>query len=146
MNLIESAKFNKGEKKLYRGIAGNLVAFACRTAFEKGYEGVVAFVAISIITDWRLGLSPSPGTGCSSTQRNPFLWSNNTLKISAMVENKKIDEEDLVFINQQWTEEEKKSFSDFLKTRKKRKLSQNNERNSTPNKTFTADGLDRKVS
>ncbi|PIQ20669.1 MAG: hypothetical protein COW65_13690 [Cytophagales bacterium CG18_big_fil_WC_8_21_14_2_50_42_9] len=45
MNLIESAKFNKGEKKLYKGVAGNLIAFACKTAFEKNYDGIVAFVA-----------------------------------------------------------------------------------------------------
>ena len=63
-----------------------------------------------------------------------------------MAENKKIDEKDLVFINQQWTDEEKKSFSDFLRTRKKRKSTQKNDRNTTPNKTFTASGLDRKAS
>jgi len=45
MNLIESAKFNKGEHKLYKGVAGNLVAFACKVAFERSYDGVVAFVA-----------------------------------------------------------------------------------------------------
>ncbi len=30
MDLIESAKFNKGKNKLYKGVAGNLVAFACK--------------------------------------------------------------------------------------------------------------------
>jgi hypothetical protein len=45
MNLIESAKFNKGKSKLYEGVPGNLVAFACRLAFEKGYDGVVSFIA-----------------------------------------------------------------------------------------------------
>ncbi len=45
MPLIESAKFNKGSKKLYRGVAGNLVAFACKTSFEKGYDGIVSFIA-----------------------------------------------------------------------------------------------------
>jgi hypothetical protein len=45
MDLIESAKFNKGKKKLYLGVAGNLVAFACKLSFEKGYQGVVSFVA-----------------------------------------------------------------------------------------------------
>jgi hypothetical protein len=45
MDLIESATFNKGKSKLYKGIAGNLVAFACKTSFEKGYEGVVSFIA-----------------------------------------------------------------------------------------------------
>jgi hypothetical protein len=45
MPLIESAKFNKGSKKLYRGVSRNLVAFACKTSFEKGYEGIVSFIA-----------------------------------------------------------------------------------------------------
>jgi len=45
MNLIESAKFNKGKNKLYEGVPGNLVAFACRLSFEKGYDGVVSFIA-----------------------------------------------------------------------------------------------------
>ena len=45
MDLIESSKFNKGKSKLYKGVAGNLVAFACKLSFEKKYEGVVSFVA-----------------------------------------------------------------------------------------------------
>jgi hypothetical protein len=45
MDLIESAKFNKGKKKLYNGVAGNLVAFGCKMAFELKYEGVVSFIA-----------------------------------------------------------------------------------------------------
>ena len=45
MNLIENAKFNKGKNKLYTGVAGNLVAFACKLSFEKGYDGIVSFVA-----------------------------------------------------------------------------------------------------
>jgi hypothetical protein len=45
MDLIESAKFNKGKNKLYRGIAGNLVAFGCKMSFELNYDGVVSFIA-----------------------------------------------------------------------------------------------------
>lgn len=45
MDLIESAKFNKGKNKLYRGVAGNLVAFGCKMSFELNYEGVVSFIA-----------------------------------------------------------------------------------------------------
>ena len=45
MNLLESAPFNVGENKLYEGVAGNLVAFACKVSFQKGYEGFVAFTA-----------------------------------------------------------------------------------------------------
>ncbi|HWB92292.1 MAG TPA: hypothetical protein VG605_10580 [Puia sp.] len=45
MHLIESAPFNFGKPKLYEGVPGNLVAFACMKSMEKGYEGFVAFVS-----------------------------------------------------------------------------------------------------
>lgn len=45
MNLLESAPFNIGQNKLYEGVAGNLVAYACKVSFQKGYEGFVAFTA-----------------------------------------------------------------------------------------------------
>lgn len=51
MDLIESAKFNKGKSKLYKGVAGNLVSFVCKTSFEKGYEGVVSFIAKTQLID-----------------------------------------------------------------------------------------------
>lgn len=44
-HLIESAKFNKGKAKIYAGVPGNLVAFACKLSFDKGYEGYLAFDA-----------------------------------------------------------------------------------------------------
>ena len=45
MDLIESAKFNRGINKLYRGVAGILVAFGCKMSFEKQYDGIVSFIA-----------------------------------------------------------------------------------------------------
>lgn len=45
MHLIESAPFNFGKPKLYEGVPGNLVAFACKRSHEKGYEGFVAFIS-----------------------------------------------------------------------------------------------------
>jgi hypothetical protein len=45
MDLLESAPFNTGKGKLYEGVAGNLVAYACKTSFQKGYDGFVAFTA-----------------------------------------------------------------------------------------------------
>lgn len=51
MDLIESARFNKGKKKLYKGVAGNLVAFACKSSFENGYEGIVSFIAKTQLID-----------------------------------------------------------------------------------------------
>lgn len=43
MHLVESASFNKGKTKVYAGVPGNLVAFACRLAFQRGHEGNVSF-------------------------------------------------------------------------------------------------------
>lgn len=49
MHLIESAKFNKGKDKIYLGVPGNLVAFACKVSVDKGYEGFLAFDAKSAL-------------------------------------------------------------------------------------------------
>ena len=43
MHLVESAPFNKGKSKVYAGVPGNLVAFACKLAFQRGHEGNVSF-------------------------------------------------------------------------------------------------------
>jgi hypothetical protein len=43
--LIENAPFNIGQKKIYAGVAGNLIAFACKRFFECGYDGAVSFTA-----------------------------------------------------------------------------------------------------
>jgi len=43
MHLVESAPFNKGKSKIYAGVPGNLVAFACKLAFQRGHEGNVSF-------------------------------------------------------------------------------------------------------
>jgi hypothetical protein len=51
MHLIESASFNKGKPKAYLGVPGNLVAYACKVAMEKGYEGFVAFDAKSALIE-----------------------------------------------------------------------------------------------
>ena len=45
MNLVESAPFNIGKDKLYEGVAGNLVAYACKISFQKDHDGFVAFDA-----------------------------------------------------------------------------------------------------
>jgi hypothetical protein len=47
MDLIESANFNKGNNKLYKGVAGNLIAFGCKMSFELKYDGIVSFIAKS---------------------------------------------------------------------------------------------------
>ena len=45
MNLLESAPFNIGQNKLYEGVAGNLVAHACKVSFQQGFNGFIAFTA-----------------------------------------------------------------------------------------------------
>lgn len=45
MHLVESAPFNKGKKKIYTGVAGNLVAFACKLSFQRGHKGNVSFLS-----------------------------------------------------------------------------------------------------
>lgn len=45
MHLIESAKFNKNKNKIYFGIPGNLVAYACKVSVDNGYQGFLAFDA-----------------------------------------------------------------------------------------------------
>ena len=45
MHLIESAPFNKGKDKLYVGVPGNLVAFACKLSFQRGFEGYLSFLS-----------------------------------------------------------------------------------------------------
>lgn len=45
MDLLESSPFNIGKNKLYEGVAGNLVAHACKLSFQKGFDGYVAFTA-----------------------------------------------------------------------------------------------------
>lgn len=45
MHLIESAKFNKNKDKVYLGVPGNLVAYACKVSVDRGYQGFLAFDA-----------------------------------------------------------------------------------------------------
>jgi len=49
--LIESAPFNFGKPKLYEGVPGNLVAFACKESRDKGYEGFVSFFSKTKLID-----------------------------------------------------------------------------------------------
>ena len=51
MALIENAPFNIGKSKIYEGVPGNLVAFACKKSFDKGYEGFVSFDAKSALIE-----------------------------------------------------------------------------------------------
>jgi hypothetical protein len=45
MHLVESSPFNKGKTKVYSGVPGNLVAYACKLSFQRGHEGNVSFIS-----------------------------------------------------------------------------------------------------
>ncbi|MCW3126576.1 MAG: hypothetical protein JWO03_2234 [Bacteroidetes bacterium] len=51
MDLLESASFNRGKSKMYSGVPGNLVAFACRLSFQRGFEGNVSFLSKTQLID-----------------------------------------------------------------------------------------------
>jgi hypothetical protein len=51
MHLVENAPFNKGKTKTYAGVAGNLVAFACRLSFQRGHQGNVSFLSKSQLVE-----------------------------------------------------------------------------------------------
>ena len=50
--LVESAKFNRGDKKVYQGVGGNLFAFACKKSKQMGFGGFVGFIAKTSLIDY----------------------------------------------------------------------------------------------
>lgn len=51
IHLIEGAPFNKGKTKVYVGVPGNLVAFACKLSFQRGHEGNLSFLSKTQLID-----------------------------------------------------------------------------------------------
>jgi hypothetical protein len=51
MHLVENAPFNVGIDKVYAGVAGNLISFACKLSFQHGKDGFVSFRAKTILID-----------------------------------------------------------------------------------------------
>ncbi|QDK78557.1 hypothetical protein EXU85_08005 [Spirosoma sp. KCTC 42546] len=51
MHLLENAPFNIGQNKVYEGVAGNLVAHACKVSFQQGFDGFVGFTAKTKLID-----------------------------------------------------------------------------------------------
>jgi len=45
MPLIESAPFNVGKAKRYKGVCGNLLAYGCKWSFELGFDGYLSFIS-----------------------------------------------------------------------------------------------------
>lgn len=77
MHLIESSKFNTGKGKVYLGVPGNLVAYACKVSFDKGYEGFLAFDAKSaLIKHYEQTLHATHFRGCRM-----FIETNAALRL-----------------------------------------------------------------
>jgi hypothetical protein len=51
IHLLESSSFNKGNQKQFLGVAGNLVAYACKQSFHFGNDGNVSFIAKEQLID-----------------------------------------------------------------------------------------------
>jgi len=51
INLVESAKFNRGKSKLNLGVLGNMFAYACRRSKDEGFGGFVVFVAKTVLKE-----------------------------------------------------------------------------------------------
>ena len=51
VHLIESAPFNKHKTKIYAGVPGNLIAFACKLSFQRGHGGNVSFISKTQLID-----------------------------------------------------------------------------------------------
>jgi len=51
MDLLESAPFNRGRNKIYEGVPGNLVAYACKISYQTGFDGYLSFTAKTKLID-----------------------------------------------------------------------------------------------
>jgi hypothetical protein len=51
LHLIEIAPYNFSKEKKFYGVAGNMVAFACKMSFDLGFDGFVAFTAKTSLVD-----------------------------------------------------------------------------------------------
>lgn len=77
MYLLESANFNIGNSKAYKGVAGNLVAFACKISFESRLDGIVVFISkTTLIEHYKTTLNASVISG-----QRMYIDSKNSLTL-----------------------------------------------------------------
>jgi SHS2 domain-containing protein len=125
MHLVESAPFNKGKTKLYAGIPGNLVAFACKLSFQRGHEGNIAFISKTQLIDHyveSLGAEHVGGRLMIIDSEAALKLINRYFSNILIMKTKKV-ELDVDFIGGQTslTKEEEKVISDFIKKNKSKK-------------------------
>jgi hypothetical protein len=64
MHLLENAPFNIGKNKLYEGVAGNLVAYACKVSYQHGFDGYISFTSkTKLIAHYQKTLKAQPVGG-----------------------------------------------------------------------------------
>ena len=51
VHLVENAPFNRGVRKMYMGVVGNLMSFPCKLSFQRGHEGNIAFISKTQLID-----------------------------------------------------------------------------------------------
>jgi len=124
MHLVESAPFKKGSTKMYSGVPGNLVAFACKLSFQRGHEGNVSFISkTQLIAHYEKTLGAMHFGGRVMIIETPSALKliNRYFKTNSMKAKKtKKTELDVDYIGGQdpLTPEEEKALSDFFKKRK----------------------------
>jgi hypothetical protein len=52
INLIESNKLHRGRDKKIKNIPGSLISYACKVAFQKGYDGFVSLIPKTELIDY----------------------------------------------------------------------------------------------
>lgn len=101
-----------------------IVAFACKMSFELNYEGVVSFIAkTQLIAHYKetLGAKVFGGNRMFIDTNEAFILAKKYFqKLLMMINFKKMDDKDFVFINKSLSTQEEKEFSDFLKSRRKK--------------------------
>ena len=50
IHVLEASKENVGANKIYSGVAGCLIAFACRQAFLRGYSGFISLTPKDVLS------------------------------------------------------------------------------------------------
>jgi hypothetical protein len=104
LQLLESHPENVGRSKKFKGVAGNLVAYAARMAFELGFPGHVAFEAKT---------ESATVSGCIWIGQPPRNWWLNILE-DHMEPTFEPDDVDLVISSGRWSEEVLAEVAEFF--------------------------------
>jgi hypothetical protein len=132
MDLLESSPFNIGKTKLYEGVAGNLVAYACKLSFQKGYDGFVAFTAKTQLIEHyekTLGAFHFKNQRMIIETTASKILVENSLKTNIMGFIKEPTGVDFIIQSKPLTELERKEISEYIKSKKEQNKTLETEKN-----------------